>query len=177
MKNISLVVGLFFTICSIFFVTVVNAQGMFNAGYDNAPTGAAPAATSNLFINGTYKPTNTGLLNSSAQSSGVNQSARSSILSSCSRISSTGIGGLVECFIGFLNDSVYVIISLTVIVILIGGFNMISSEEKRESGRQTLVYGVIGLAVMVSIWGLVNIVISTFGISGGPISPPPLLKQ
>jgi hypothetical protein len=103
--------------------------------------------------------------------------AQSSISSACSNISSSGLGGIVDCIIGFLNDAVYIIISLTVVVILIGGFNMISSEEKREEGKKTLMYGVIGLAVMVSVWGLVNIVISTLGIGNGePISPPVLVK-
>ncbi len=103
--------------------------------------------------------------------------AQSSISSACSNISLSGLGGIVDCIIGFLNDAVYIIISLTVVVILIGGFNMISSEEKRDEGKKTLMYGVIGLAVMVSVWGLVNIVISTLGIgNGAPISPPVLVK-
>ena len=114
---------------------------------------------------------------SAASASAAPASGRSSISSSCSGITSTGLGGIVNCFIGFLNDATMIIIALTVVVILIGGFNMISSEEKREEGKKTLMYGVIGLAVMVSIWGLVNIVISTFGIgSAGPISPPALVK-
>jgi hypothetical protein len=103
--------------------------------------------------------------------------ARSSISTACSNISLSGLGGIVDCIIGFLNDALYIIISLTVVVILIGGFNMISSEEKREEGKKTLMYGVIGLAAMVSVWGLVNIVISTLGIGNGtPISPPVLVK-
>ncbi len=103
--------------------------------------------------------------------------SRSGIASSCSNLSGRGLGGLVDCFIGALNDAVLIIISLTVVVILIGGFKMISSEEKREEGKNTLIYGVIGLAVMVSVWGLVNIVISTLGIGGqGPIAVPELRK-
>ena len=39
-----------------------------------------------------------------------------------------------------------------------------SEEAKREKGRQFMLLGVIALAVMVSVWGLVKIVGSTFGL-------------
>jgi hypothetical protein len=42
---------------------------------------------------------------------------------------------------------------------------MIRSEEKRESGRQTVIYGVIGLFAMISIWGFVNILNTTFRLN------------
>lgn len=104
-------------------------------------------------------------------------SGRPSISNSCESLSSRGLGGLVDCFIGGLNDATFIIISLTVVVILIGGFKMISSEEKREEGKQTLMYGIIGLAVMVSVWGIVNIVIKTLGIGGGSPLPVPVLTK
>ena len=37
-------------------------------------------------------------------------------------------------------------------------------EAKREKGRQFMVWSIIALAVMVSVWGLVHIVATTFGI-------------
>lgn len=38
-------------------------------------------------------------------------------------------------------------------------------SAKREEGRLFIVWGLIGLFVMVSIWGIVNILNSTFGVS------------
>jgi len=40
------------------------------------------------------------------------------------------------------------------------------SEEAKKTGRDRIIYGIIGLAVVVSIWGLVAILNQTFGLSG-----------
>lgn len=37
------------------------------------------------------------------------------------------------------------------------------NDEKRKEGRQFIIYGIIGFFVMVSVWGLVNIAVRTFG--------------
>ncbi len=37
-------------------------------------------------------------------------------------------------------------------------------EEKRNQGKQFMLWGIIALAVMISVWGLVNIVTETFDI-------------
>ncbi len=42
---------------------------------------------------------------------------------------------------------------------------MISSEEKRQQGKDTIMYGVIGLFIMISVWGLVAILDSTFNLA------------
>lgn len=39
-----------------------------------------------------------------------------------------------------------------------------AEEAKREKGRQFMIWGIIALAVMVSVWGLVKILGTTFGI-------------
>lgn len=37
------------------------------------------------------------------------------------------------------------------------------NEKKKEDSKKLMIYGVIGLAVMVGVWGIVNIVNTTFG--------------
>lgn len=37
-------------------------------------------------------------------------------------------------------------------------------EAKRSKGKQFMIWGIIGLAVMMGVWGLVNILGNTFGI-------------
>ena len=37
-------------------------------------------------------------------------------------------------------------------------------EAKRTQGKQFMIWGIIALTVMISVWGLVNILVSTFGI-------------
>ncbi len=44
-------------------------------------------------------------------------------------------------------------------------------DKKRTEGRKLAVYGIIGFFLMVSVWGLVNILVGTFGF-GGQRRPP-----
>ncbi len=95
--------------------------------------------------------------------------------SACRTISSQGLVGIVNCVIGFFNAAIYIMMSLAVLFTIYGAFQMVASEEKRDSGRQRVIYGIVGLFVMISIWGFVNILKSTFGIGGeDPIAAPRL---
>ncbi len=40
-----------------------------------------------------------------------------------------------------------------------------SDEEAKTAGRDKIIFGVIGLAVIISVWGLVAILRNTFGLS------------
>ncbi len=77
----------------------------------------------------------------------------------------------VLCYItNIINDSVIPLIFTFAVVVFIWGvvqFVINSSEEaKKEKGRQFMLWGIIALAVMVSVWGLVGILTATFGIDG-----------
>ena len=43
-------------------------------------------------------------------------------------------------------------------------------DEKRKEGKQKIIWGIIGLFVMVAIWGLVNLIGNTFNLN---TSAPP----
>lgn len=47
------------------------------------------------------------------------------------------------------------------------------NEEERQKGHQILLWGLVGFVVMISLWGLVNIISNTFGLSGyrAPLTP------
>jgi len=44
---------------------------------------------------------------------------------------------------------------------------------KRAEGHKLLLWGLIAFAVMISVWGLVNVVANTFGLSGYYAPPLP----
>ena len=44
-------------------------------------------------------------------------------------------------------------------------------EKKLQESRQYMIYGIIGLAVMISVWGIVNIVIITIFGAGSTEDP------
>lgn len=39
-----------------------------------------------------------------------------------------------------------------------------SNEEKRLEGRSFVIWGLLGLVVIFSVWGLVSMLLSTFGL-------------
>ena len=77
------------------------------------------------------------------------------------------------------NVLVPVLFAVAFIVFLWGAFDTFilgaSSEETKEKGKNLMLWGLIGFFVMVSIWGLVNILTGTvsFGNASGPAGGPP----
>ena len=43
--------------------------------------------------------------------------------------------------------------------------------EKKSKGNQFMIWGIVALAVMLSVWGLVGILGSTFGLGTGSVLP------
>jgi hypothetical protein len=80
------------------------------------------------------------------------------------------IGNGSTGIIGFLNTVVVPIIFALAFAVFIWGivnhfFLHGDEESKREEGRQFILWGVIGMVVLFSVWGLVNILLSTLGIA------------
>ena len=42
-----------------------------------------------------------------------------------------------------------------------------------ETGHKLILWGIIGFVVMISLWGIVNVVANTFGLAGSFAPPPP----
>lgn len=71
-----------------------------------------------------------------------------------------------------LNVIIPFIIGLAVFTIIWGIFIYITKageEEKRSEAKLYIVWGIIAVFSMLSIWGFVNILVNSFGI---PINPP-----
>lgn len=79
---------------------------------------------------------------------------------------STDIGNIL-CKIGQILNSVIPILILLGVVYFVWGvitYMIASEEEAKKAGRNRIIFGIIGLAVIVAMWGLVNILVKTFGI-------------
>ena len=65
---------------------------------------------------------------------------------------------------------VALIISFAVVVFIWGVFKFVSAagdEEKRKEGKQFIIWGIIGIAVMVLVWGLVQLLYNVVATSTG----------
>lgn len=82
--------------------------------------------------------------------------------------STTGLGGLIVKIHSLLNSIIPLLVALGVVYFVWGVVNYViaDDEEAKKGGRDRIVSGVIGLAVIVSLWGLVGIVVKTFNLSG-----------
>lgn len=73
-----------------------------------------------------------------------------------------------------INPLVSFLIAAAVIVIIYGILvKFVASgdnEDKRKEGTKIITFGIIGLFVMVSVWGLVSILNDTFGLSSNSSS-------
>jgi len=49
--------------------------------------------------------------------------------------------------------------------VLVFIFNQ-SSEEKKTTGKSHMLWGIIGLTIMMGVWAILNIVVNTFGLQG-----------
>lgn len=78
------------------------------------------------------------------------------------------LGLLIKNFIiSALSPVAYLLIGLAVIFFLVGIVRFMFSvgdETKRKEGKTMMIYGIIGLFVMVSVWGLVNLLSNTFDL-------------
>lgn len=61
------------------------------------------------------------------------------------------------------------IFAVAIIVFIIGVYRFFiagaGEDEKRKEGRTFILYGIGGLVVMVSLWGIVNLLVSSLGMT------------
>ena len=79
-----------------------------------------------------------------------------------------GLGSVI-CQINELLGSILPALIAFGVVYFIWGvvrFMIADGEEAKTKGKDQIIYGIIGLAVIVGVWGLVNIVVETFDLSG-----------
>lgn len=88
------------------------------------------------------------------------------------------LGTFLQQFIGFIdNYLVPLLFAVAFIVFIFGIFQYFiaggADEEKRTKGRSFMLWGIIGFFVMVSIWGILNLLVNSFGFAGDTKPPLP----
>ena len=66
-----------------------------------------------------------------------------------------------------LNPLVKLMIGAAVLYFIWGMYKFMragSDDTAKEEGRKHMVYGVIGLFVMVGVWGIINVIKNTLGL-------------
>ena len=88
----------------------------------------------------------------------------------------TDITTLVQFFLGIIQQLVVLVIAIALLTFLWGMARFIMNAGDKdgvEQGRKLMLWGIVGLFVMVSVWGLVGILQNSFFGGGAPADSPP----
>ena len=92
---------------------------------------------------------------------------------SCGSI--TDFQGVVSCLTSLINTIIVLIIGIAVLLFIAGLIKYITAggdEKQVAEAKNYILFGIIALFVMVSVWGLVDILTNTF--FGGGVAIPQL---
>jgi hypothetical protein len=81
----------------------------------------------------------------------------------------------VQTFLGdvsrvILNPIIGLAFAVAFVVFVWGVFQFIlsqTSDDKREEGKRKILWGLVGMFIMFSVYGIISLILNTFGI------PPP----
>ncbi len=85
-----------------------------------------------------------------------------------------------------INPAIEFAFIVALLVFLFGVMEFIrgaNNEEKRKRGRAHILWGIVGFLIMFGVWGIINILVNTFGIKGATINQkeqkfvPPDIQQ
>lgn len=75
------------------------------------------------------------------------------------------IGSIINVFVSILTSTIPVIMVLALLAFTWGAVKLIygaGDDRARAEGKQTMVWGALALFLMVSVWGIVEIIKITF---------------
>ena len=73
-----------------------------------------------------------------------------------------------------INPLIYFLFALAVVYFLYGVLEFVlnqENEEKKTSGKSHMIWGVVGITIMLGVWTILGIVLNTLGISKSEINP------
>ncbi|MBX9906323.1 pilin [Patescibacteria group bacterium] len=92
-----------------------------------------------------------------------------------------GIGKIVEVTLNFINFYLIpAVFAIAFIVFIWGIFKYFimggANEGDQEKGKQLAMWGILGFVIIVSVWGLVNVIADGLGFSGSNAPPLPKIQ-
>lgn len=78
------------------------------------------------------------------------------------------IDGVIDTANDILGAIIPIVIAVAVVIFLIGVLNYVRAgadeDDKKKQARGLMIFGIIALFVMVSVWGLVNVLSGTLDL-------------
>ena len=81
---------------------------------------------------------------------------------------------MLNSFIGkvdtmIINPLIYFLFALAVVFFLYGVLEFLmnqENEEKKTTGKRHMLWGIMGIAIMLGVWTILGMIINTFNIQG-----------
>jgi hypothetical protein len=73
-----------------------------------------------------------------------------------------------------LNPLILLMFGLALVYFIYGIIKFLSlpaGDKGREEARKSIMWGIIGMAIMFSVFGLIHFILSTFGVTGDVSAP------
>src|SRR4051812_24302644 len=89
----------------------------------------------------------------------------------------TSVTTLVSALI---NYAIGILIGVAIIAFFVGLIRYLftaKAEEGKKGAIKMMVYGILAIAVMLSVYGLVRLLQNTFGVGNNAAVPPPSIGQ
>jgi len=85
----------------------------------------------------------------------------------------TGLCDILLRVQNLLGSVIPVFIALGVVYFVWGVVQYVvgDSEEAKKKGKDGIIFGIIGMAVIISLWGLVVVLLNTFGLNENNLAP------
>ena len=84
------------------------------------------------------------------------------------------VESILQRIAGIINILTIIVVALALLAFLWGLMSyLFGGAETKEVGRDRMIYGIIALFVMISVWGLVRVLNNTLGVGAGGSAPIP----
>lgn len=83
--------------------------------------------------------------------------------------------GILTILADLINLATPIVVALALLYFFWGLATYIlnaSNEEKKKDGRNIMIWGILALFIMVSVWGIINVVRDTFQLNNNNINVP-----
>lgn len=73
-----------------------------------------------------------------------------------------------------INPLIILLFALALVYFLYGVFEFLSNqenEEKKTAGKKHMIWGIVGLTIMMGVWFILNVILGTFNIPSSEINP------
>ena len=96
-------------------------------------------------------------------------------LASAANVSTNNLEGVIAIIISLFNTAIPIGVAAALLGFLWGLMTLIwnaGNDKKRQEGKHVMIWGIVGLFIILSIVGIIAILQQTFGLQNTPIQIP-----